>query len=255
MMTTDNLVEVNCEIPMQCELIDKDENRDMVTHVLKEDAKFLKFITTFTGTGKWSYVINNGVISQLPLVYFYFIKYKYVASTGKRTVKVGFVCWARGIYATIDIDFNVYPKKSVYVNPHKAWCLPHSDITYRIKILSSNQQQAYENSKTYVRAFTISLMSVMRLCAKYDVTEIRQACFSYGLSSYPSYRLANLLVYNQKLVSKVWAFMLLNCSCSFKTIANIPYCGCETLCSEIIPKQFGDAGRMCSSDVLFCDSK
>jgi hypothetical protein len=134
-MTTDNLVEVNCEIPMQCELIDKDENRDMVTHVLKEDAKFLKFITTFTGTGKWSYVINNGVISQLPLVYFYFIKYKYVASTGKRT------------------------------------------------------------------------------------------------------------------------FMLLNCSCSFKTIANIPYCGCETLCSEIIPKQFGDAGRMCSSDVLFCDSK
>ena len=252
---TNNLVEVNCEIPMQCELIDKDENYDMVTHVLKEDAKFLKFITTFTGTGKWLYVLNNGVIAQLPLVYFYFVGYKYVASTGKRTVKVGFACWARGIYATIDIDFNVYPKKSVYVNPHKAWCLPHSETTYRIKILSSNEQQAYENSKTYVRAFTLSLMSVMRLCAKYNVTEIRQACFAHGLSSYPSYRLGNLLIYNQKLVSKVRAFMLLNCSCSFKTIANIPYCGCETLCSEIIPKQFGDAGRMCSSDVLFCDSK
>jgi hypothetical protein len=49
-MMTDNLVESNCEIPMQCELMDKNENRDMVTNVLR-DAKFLRFITTFTGTG------------------------------------------------------------------------------------------------------------------------------------------------------------------------------------------------------------
>jgi hypothetical protein len=211
-----NLIEVNCEIPMQCEFIDKDENRDMVTHNLKEDAKLLNFITTFNGTGKWSYIINNGVITQLPLVYFYFIRYTRVARTGKRTVKVGFICWARGIYATIDIDFNVYPRKSVYVTPDKAWCLPYSETTYRVKILNTNEQ-ACENSKSYVRAFTIALMRVIRLCVRYNVTEIRQSCFTHGLSSYPSYRLANLLIYQQKLVSKVRAFMISHCCCSFKT--------------------------------------
>ena len=171
-------------------------------------------------------------------------------------MKVGFVCWGRGIYATIDIDFNVYPQKSVYVNPHKAWCLPYSEAPFCVKILGPvPAQQPYENLQTYVRTFTLALMSTMRLCVKYDVTEICDACFQQALSSYPSYRLASLLIYNQKLVSKVRAFMILNCACSFKTIANIPYCGCETLCSEIIPKQFVDVKRICSSDVLFCDSK
>jgi hypothetical protein len=122
-----------------------------------------------------------------------------------------------------------------------------------VKLLYPDCPFDAENTKTFVRSCTSTLMSITRLCVKYNVTELREAYFQ-GLSSYPSYRLADVLIYNQKLVSKVRAFMVLNCNCSFKTTANIPYCGCETLCLEIIPKNFADAGRLCSSDVLFCDA-
>jgi hypothetical protein len=242
------------KIPAQYELMNKYENRDMVEHVLKEDLKFLKLIANFVGTDKWSYIINDGVIMKAPIGYFYFVGFKYIASTGQRTVRVGFICWPRKIYATIDIIFNVYPRKSVYVNPHKAWCLPHSDVTFCVKILYPVDAFDAENIKSFVRSCTSSLMSITRLCVKYGVTELREAYFR-GSSSYPSYRLTSILIYNQKLVSKVRAFMVLNCICSFKTTANIPYCGCETLCLEIIPKNFADAGRVCSSDVLFCDTQ
>jgi hypothetical protein len=242
------------KIPAQYELMNKYENRDMVEHVLKEDLKFLKLIANFVGTDKWSYIINDGVIMKAPIGYFYFVGFKYIASTGQRTVRVGFICWPRKIYATIDIIFNVYPRKSVYVNPHKAWCLPHSDVTFCVKILYPVDAFDVENIKSFVRSCTSSLMSITRLCVKYGVTELREAYFR-GSSSYPSYRLTSILIYNQKLVSKVRAFMVLNCICSFKTTANIPYCGCETLCLEIIPKNFADAGRVCSSDVLFCDTQ
>jgi hypothetical protein len=112
---SDDIIKINCEIPMQCEFIDEDENRDMVSHDLKEDAKLFKFIITFDGSDRWSYVTNNGIISKLRLVYFHFIRYSYVVGTGKRTVTIGFICWVRGIYATIDIDFNVYPRTCVQI--------------------------------------------------------------------------------------------------------------------------------------------
>jgi hypothetical protein len=257
--------EVSCEIPTQCEFIGKYENHDMVKHILKEDVKLFNFITTFAQkisegnmphiltNGNMPYIINNGVIIRFPSVYFYFIKYTYLSRTGKQSIKIGFICWARGIYATIDIDFHVYPRKSVYVDADKAWCLPFSEATRRVKIFNPTSEHAYQNAATYVYAFSDALMSVIRLCVQYDVTEIRQACFTHRLSSYTSYRLTDLLVYHQKLVSKVRAFMILHCSCSFKTTVNIPYCGCETLCSETIPKQFVDVARICG-DVLFCDT-
>ena len=231
----------------------------MVRHNLKEDAKFFSFITTFerktpdeTVYRQWPYVLNNGVIMRFPSVYFYFIRHTYYANTGKRSIKVGFICWAGGIYAAIDIDFHVYPEKSVYVHPDKVWRLPYSEATYRVEICNANEH-VNQNPASYVRTFAIALMSVIRLCVQYDVTEIHQSCYTHRMSAYPSYRLANLLIYQQKLVSKVRSFMILHCCCSFKTTAKIPYCGCETLCSETIPKQFVDAGHMCS-DVLFCDS-
>jgi hypothetical protein len=238
-------------IPDQFDLIDKYEDHTMVKHILEEDLKFLKLITTFIGTSKWSYIINDGVISHVPLCYYYFVGYKYIPARGKRILRIGFICWHRKIYATIDIDFNVYPRKSVYVNPHKAWCLPYSDVTYNMKVIYPVNSFDEPTTKSYVRSCTLALMVVTRICVKYDVLDLRPAYFR-GISSYPSYRLANLLVYNQKLVLRVRKFMSMNCNCSFKTSANIPYCGCETLCSEIIPKNFPDAGRMCSSDVLFC---
>ena len=240
---------MNCktvDIPDQCDLISRYEDCDVVEHVLEEDSKFLKFITSFAGTDKWSYIINDGVIAKTPICYFYFVAYKYKPTSGKRIVRIGFICWPRRIYATIDVDFNVYPRKSVYVNPHKAWCLPHSDVTASVKLLYPSN---FPENKAYVSLCVTALMSVTRLCVNYNITELRQAYFR-GLSAYPSYRLANILVYNQKLVSKTQAFMLLNCNCSFKTIANIPYCGCETLCSKTIPDNYPDAGCMCS-DVLF----
>jgi hypothetical protein len=242
-----------CKIPAQYELMNKYENYDMVEHVLKEDLKFLKLIANFNGTDKWSYIINDGIIMKAPIGYFYFVGFKYIASTGQRTMRVGFICWPRKIYATIDIIFNVYPRKSVYVTPHKAWCLPYSDVKFCVKILHPIDAFDVENIKSYVRSCTLALMSITRLCVKYDVTELREAYFR-GSSSYSSYRLTDILIYNQKLVSKVRAFMVLNCNCSFKTTANIPYCGCETLCSEIIPKNFADAARVCG-DVLFCDAQ
>ena len=240
-------------IPDQCDLISRYEDCDAVEHVLEEDSKFIRFVTSFVGTSKWSYVINNGVITKVPICYFYFVAYKYKPTSGKRIVRIGFICWPRRIYATIDVEFNVYPRKSIYVNPHKAWCLPHSNVTFNVKLLYLLGSQNPESLKAYVRSCTMGLMSITCLNVKYDVTDLRKAYFS-ELSSYPSYRLTDILIYNQKLVSKTRAFMLLNCNCSFKTIANIPYCGCETLCSEIIPKNFTDAGCMRSSDVLFCAS-
>ena len=58
-------------------------------------------------------------------------------------------------------------------------------------------------------------------------------------------------MYQQRLVRETQSYMLTYCCCSFKTEANIPYCGCETLCSKTIPKLFTDAQRMNSDDVLF----
>jgi hypothetical protein len=96
-------IEVSCEIPTQCEFIDKYENHDMVKHNLKEDVKLFNFITTFAQKisegnmphiitkGNMPYIINNGVI-RFPSVYFYFIKYTYLSRTGKRSIKVGFIC-------------------------------------------------------------------------------------------------------------------------------------------------------------------
>jgi hypothetical protein len=66
-----------------------------------------------------------------------------------------------------------------------------------------------------------------------------------------TYRLAKLLLYQQRLVRTTRNYMIKHCCCSFKTEANIPYCGCETLCSETIPRLFTDAQRMNSEDVLF----
>ena len=192
---------MNCEtvdIPDQCDLISRYEDCDVVEHVLEEDSKFLKFITSFAGTDKWSYIINDGVIAKTPMCYFYFVGYKYKPTSGKRIVRIGFICWPRRIYATIDVDFNVYPRKSVYVNPHKAWCLPHSDVTANVKLLYPLN---FPENKAYVSSCVTALMSVTRLCVNYNITELRQA-YLRGLSAYPSYRLANILVYNQKLVSK-----------------------------------------------------
>jgi hypothetical protein len=90
----------------------------------------------------------------------------------------------KGIYATIDIDFHVYPRKSVYFDPDKAWCLPFSEATRRVKIFNPNNERDYQNAATYVYAFSDALMSVIRLCVQYDVTEIRQACFAHGLLPY-----------------------------------------------------------------------
>jgi hypothetical protein len=251
------IVDVDCEMPMQSWRIDEREDAVMALQLLKEDDKFLNFLTTFerktpddsTAYRQWPYVLNNGQIMRFPTVYFYFIFYTYYEKTGKRSVKVGFICWVRGIYASIDIDFFVYPEKSVYVNPHKAWRLPFSCVTYRIKIFEGNQQ-INQNPASYVRVFTEALLGVIRLCVQYDTAEIRQACYTHGVSAYPSYRLADLLIYQQKLVTETRNYMLSHCCCSFKTITNIPYCGCETLCSETIPGKFIDARRMCS-DVLF----
>jgi hypothetical protein len=251
-------VHVDCEMPAQLARIEKSENTETVLHLLEEDDKFLNFIENFRQKPppdehvyrQWPYVINNGEIRRFPTVYFYLISYTYCEKTGKRTLKVGFICWVRGIYATVDIDFLVYPEKSFYVNPHKAWRLPFSCVTTRISIMEGNSL-INQNPVSYVRVFTEALLGVIRLCVEYDTTEVRQACYSHGVSTYPSYRLADVLIYQQKLVHTTRNYMIRNCRCSFKTTANIPYCGCETLCKETIPNSFIDARRMCG-DVLFC---
>jgi hypothetical protein len=251
------IVEVDCEVPTQSWRIDRNENNVMVFQLLREDDKFIKFLATFerkpppsdTLYRQWPYILNNGQIMRFPTVYFYFISYTYCEKTGKRSIRVGFICWVRGIYASIDIDFYVYPEKSVYVNPHKAWRLPYSCVTTRIQIFEGNNHIT-QNPTDYVRVFTEALLGVIRLCVEYNTKDIRLACYTHGVSTYPSYRLADLLMYQQRLVSKTRNYMLLHCGCSFKTIANIPYCGCETLCSETIPELFPDARRM-NSDVLF----
>ena len=246
-------------MPTQSWCIEKGEDHERVLHLLEEDDKFLHFIANFRrdvpimGQGlyrQWPYILNNGDIKRFPTVYFYFILYAHDEDTGKRTVQVGFICWVRGIYATIDLDFSVYPEKSFYVNPHKAWRLPHSCVTSHIKILEGNPA-INQNPTSYIRAFTDALLGVIRICAESDITDIRQACYAHGVQTYPSYRLVDVLMYQQKLVRTTRNYMRTNCCCSFKTIANIPYCGCETLCGETIPGKFIDAKRMCG-DVLFC---
>ena len=102
-----------------------------------------------------------------------------------------------------------------------------------------------------MRVFTDALLGVIRLCVEYDRTDVRQECYTHGIGTYPSYRLAKLLLYQQRLVRTTRNYMIKHCRCSFKTEANIPYCGCETLCSETIPRLFTDAQRMNSEDVLF----
>jgi hypothetical protein len=246
-------VDVDCVMPSQSWLIDKDETRDMVLHQLKEDEKFLTFLTKFrrhNEVTRWPQVLNNGVIMGFPTVYFYFLDYMYRKKTGKRTIKVGFICWVRGIYASIDLDFQVYPEKSVYVDPHKAWRTPYSCVTYRVQIFEGNDD-VNQNRTSYVRVFTDALLSIIRLCAEYERTDVRRECYIHGLTTYPSYRLADLLLYQQKLVSTTRDYMRQHCCCSFKTEANIPYCGCETLCSTTIPRLFADASCMNSEDVLF----
>jgi hypothetical protein len=57
--------------------------------------------------GNMPYIINNGVIIRFPSVYFYFIKYTYLSRTGKRSIKVGFICWARGIQYNNTIFYSV----------------------------------------------------------------------------------------------------------------------------------------------------
>ena len=168
-------------MPMQSWLIDKSEDRVMVLQRLKEDEKFLDFLTKFkryNTTVRWPYILNNGQIMRFPTVYFYFLSYTYCEKTGKRSIKVGFICWVRGIYASVDIDLQVYPEKSVYVNPHKAWRLPFSCVTHRVKIFEGNNH-VNQNSVNYVRVFTDALLGVIRLCVEYDRTDIRQECYTH----------------------------------------------------------------------------
>ena len=248
-----NIVDVNCEMPAQSWLIDENEDRLIILQQLKEDEKFIGFLTKFRRyniTARWPQILNNGLIMRFPTVYFYFLDYMYYEKTGKRTIKVGFICWVRGIYASIDIDFQVYPEKSVYVSPHKAWRLPFSCITYRVKIFEGNGH-VNQNPSSYVRVFADALLGVIRLCVEYDRTDVRYQCYTHGVATYPSYRLAELLLYQQRLVRTTRYYMIKHCGCSFKTEANIPYCGCETLCSETIPRLFTDARCMISEDVLF----
>jgi hypothetical protein len=253
MTMTRYIVDVNCAMPAQYWLIDENEDRLVILEQLKVGEQFLVFLTKFrrfNTTARWPQVLNNGLILRFPTVYFYFLDYMYYEKTGKRTIKVGFICWVRGIYASIDIDFQVYPEKSVYVSPHKAWRLPHSCITYRIKIFEGNCH-VNQTPSSYVRVFTDTLLSIVCLCVEYDRTDVRQQCYTHGSAAYPSYRLADLLLYQQRLVRTTRAYMIKHCGCSFKTLANIPYCGCETLCSETIPRLFTDAGCMINKDVLF----
>ena len=251
---THYIVDVNCHMPLQSWLIDEHEDRPVILEQLRVDEKFLIFLTKFkrfNTTARWPQVLNGGLIVCFPVVYFYFLDYMYHEKTGKRTIKVGFICWVRGIYATIDIDFQVYPEKSIYVTPHKAWRLPHSCITYRVKILEGNHHVT-QTPTSYVRGFTDTLLCIVRLCVEYDRVDVRQQCSTHGSAAYPSYRLADLLLYHQRLVRTTRAYMIKHCICSFKTLANIPYCGCERLCSETIPRLFTDARHMMSKDVLFC---
>ena len=121
MTMTRFIVDVNCAMPAQSWLIDENEDRLVILEQLKVDEQFLVFLTKFrrfNTTARWPQVLNDGLILRFPTVYFYFLDYVYCEKTGKRTIKVGFICWVRGIYASIDIDFQVYPEKSVYVSPN-----------------------------------------------------------------------------------------------------------------------------------------
>jgi hypothetical protein len=141
-------VDLNCDLPIQCEFIGEHENRSIVAHNLKEDEKLFTLITTLAtkivvklvGNRIWFTIINNGGIIQYPYVYLYFLNLFVCEKMGMRIVSVGFICWSRGIYATIDIEFYIYPTKLPYVQSTKAWRLPHSAVTQRIEIMSADQQ-------------------------------------------------------------------------------------------------------------------
>ena len=99
----------------------------------------------------------------------------------------------------------------------------------------------------------------MRQCAYHNGDALWQKCLRI-VSMYPSYRLANILQYQQKLVTKVRLFIISDCRCHAPS-QNLwehtdyiePYCGCDDLCAKLIPEHFVDARRMCS-DVVFFDA-
>jgi hypothetical protein len=123
-------------------------------------------------------------------------------------------------------------------------------VTYRVEVLYADEHVTL-NPKRYTCTQTITFFTCVCLCVQHDIKESCKICFMNG-SMYPSYRLANVLRYQQKLVARVQCFMILGCCCCFNTTANIPYCGCET-CSKTIPEHFVDTGYMCS-DILFLNS-
>jgi hypothetical protein len=85
----------------------KNEDQIAVHKDLEEDSKLFDFIIklgteTIVGKKFWFTIINKGNIIQLPYVYFYFIKlWVGEGDHYRRVVKVGFICWSHGVYATV----------------------------------------------------------------------------------------------------------------------------------------------------------
>jgi hypothetical protein len=263
------ILPINCEISCQSDCIGENEDQIAVRKYLEEDEKLFNFITKLgtdvriklVGERLWFTLINKGNIIQFPYVYFYFIKLSIGEGDThyRRVVKLGFICWSRGIYATSHIEFNIYPTKSSYVATDHKWRLPYSEAFPPIEILNSDPECTFSENVEFVRAQTCRFFAVVRRCSYYTTNVLRQKCLQ-NVIMFPSYRLANVLKCQQKLTTKIRLYMCSACTCRSRGLVynnwertdfREPYCACDDLCSKDIPEKFVDAGYICDDVVFF----
>ena len=82
---------------------------------------------------KWPTINLKGYITPAPAFYFYLIGI-YSDSNGSRRVVIGVINWVRGICGKVDVYFQIYPVKSVYVDSHQKYIERHTHVEHQLRI-------------------------------------------------------------------------------------------------------------------------
>ncbi|CAB3978626.1 Hypothetical predicted protein [Paramuricea clavata] len=224
--------EINDAIVVQlpCDTVLDDEPLS-VLQTIASDYKFFDFYLRvgreqgiqLAGGRLWPTIIVDGVMRTIPSFYIYLIAVT-KCDNGDRYITIGVVHWLFGIYAKLDIDYRIYPEtfkaKRLSVTPIYLPTVTFNSTEFNID---------YGNDRDYDdegrRSLTINeardyVSGTVDTLITYINENYQTDCLSlatdfekeHGIAV--SKRLAQILIYHQKLVHIVQDWVIKNCGCT-----------------------------------------
>ncbi|CAB4039406.1 Hypothetical predicted protein, partial [Paramuricea clavata] len=160
--------------------IGENEDKAEIQMLLSSDRQFLMLMQEI-----WRYylqkqpdeigcnVVNNGCVTTIPRCYFYFENMYTIVGSSTRHLVMGCVCLALGLCAIVEVDFYIYPKKSMYIATDRVWSPPFWWVTTNIQLVQYDEE--YEGSfYTFLYEKTKLFMAAVDQCVQSSDEDLRE---------------------------------------------------------------------------------